>query len=47
MGLSDEEAFASVRFSLGRGTTEADIDAVIAKAGDAYALARERAGLSG
>jgi hypothetical protein len=29
MGLSDLDAHSSIRFSLGRGTTEADVDYVI------------------
>jgi cysteine desulfurase len=29
MGLSDEEAFASVRFSLGRATTRPDLDRTV------------------
>lgn len=31
MGLTDDEAYGSIRFSLGRSTTQAEIDAVIAK----------------
>ncbi|HKP96261.1 MAG TPA: cysteine desulfurase family protein [Fibrobacteria bacterium] len=37
MGLSDEEAFASIRFSLGRTTTEADVDAAAEKVAASYA----------
>jgi cysteine desulfurase len=36
MGLGDEDAFASIRFSLGRSNTEAEIDAVVAKATASY-----------
>lgn len=38
MGLDDRDAFASVRFSLGRITTEADIEAALRLAGDTYAF---------
>ena len=31
LGLSDSEARASLRFGLGRGTTQAQIDVVIAR----------------
>jgi cysteine desulfurase len=37
MGVAAPDAFASVRFSLGRATTEADIDHAVAKATEAYA----------
>jgi cysteine desulfurase len=37
MGITAADAFASVRFSLGRATTEADIDHAAAKAAEAYA----------
>lgn len=36
MGLSEEGALASIRFSLGRGNTEAEIDTVIEKASASY-----------
>lgn len=36
MGLSDDEAFASIRFSLGRGTTESEIDQAVEKVSAAY-----------
>jgi cysteine desulfurase len=37
MGVAASNAFASVRFSLGRATTEAEIDYAAAKAAEAYA----------
>ncbi len=40
MGCSDEEARHSLRFSLGRTSTEADVDAVIAAIGPAVERAR-------
>jgi cysteine desulfurase len=40
MGLSREESFASVRFSLGRTTTEADVDAAAAEVARAVAAVR-------
>lgn len=44
MGLSDDEAFASLRFSLGRANSESEIDLAVAKAADAYgSLRREGA----
>ena len=44
MGLSEDLAFASIRFSLGRGTTEADIDAVTGTVAAAYLLSAGRIG---
>lgn len=41
LGLSDELAHSSLRFSLGRYTTEQDIDAVISKVSEAVAKLRE------
>ena len=40
MGLSDMEALSSIRFSLGRFTTEADIDTVISVVSDAISRLR-------
>lgn len=37
MGITAPDAFASIRFSLGRATTEADIDHAAVKAAEAYA----------
>lgn len=41
LGLSDELAHSSLRFSIGRFTTEADIDFTVAKLKDAVAKLRE------
>lgn len=41
LGLSDEMAHSSIRFTIGRYTTEADIDAVIANACQAVTRLRE------
>lgn len=41
LGLSDELAHSSLRFSIGRFTTEADIDFTVAKVKDAVAKLRE------
>ena len=46
MGLDETTARGAQRFSLGRGTTEDDVAAVVAATADVYARAR-RAGLSG
>ena len=43
MGLSDGEAFSSLRFSLGRFTTEEEIDRAVEKASAAYARLRPAA----
>ncbi|MFZ1293497.1 MAG: hypothetical protein WAR81_04780, partial [Pseudomonadales bacterium] len=41
IGLSDEQAHASIRFSLGRYTSEAEIDIAAAAIGTALARLRE------
>jgi cysteine desulfurase len=41
LGLSDELAHSSIRFTIGRYTTEADIDAVIENAQQAVTRLRE------
>lgn len=45
MGLGDESARSALRLTLGRTTTEEDVDAILAALPDAYARAR-RAGMS-
>ncbi len=40
MGLTPEEAHCSVRFSLGAGQTEADVDEALARIGDTLAASR-------
>ena len=45
MGRSEQEARSALRFTLGRTSTEADVDALIAALPGAYARA-ERAGLA-
>ena len=42
MGYSDDDAFSAVRFSLGRPTTTADIDAAVEQVADAVRTARHR-----
>ena len=42
MGLSEDEARSSVRFSLGRPTTEAEVDAAVGHVVDAVGLVRRR-----
>jgi cysteine desulfurase len=39
MGRSEQDARSVLRFSLGRTSTDADVDAVIASIGDAYSRA--------
>ena len=39
MGRSESEARSVLRFSLGRTSTDADVDAVLGAIGDAYARA--------
>jgi cysteine desulfurase len=43
MGLGDEDAFASIRFSLGRTTTPAEIDRAVAIAAASYLRLRGQA----
>ena len=44
MGLTPDEAFSTIRFSLGRGTTEAEVDATVARVASAIAgLSQRRA----
>ena len=45
MGVPEHEARGALRFTLGHGTTEADVDALVAALPDAYARA-SRAGLA-
>lgn len=40
MGLSDDDAFATLRFSLGRPTTEADVDRAVEETARAVAAVR-------
>ncbi len=47
MGLSRDEAFESVRFSMGRFTTEAEIDSAIRQAVNAVEYVRAMSGSSG
>ena len=42
MGYSDDEAFSAVRFSLGRPTTAADVDAAVEQVAEAVRTARHR-----
>jgi cysteine desulfurase len=46
MGVPDDEARGALRFTLGRTTTDADVDALLAALPDAVARA-SRAGLAG
>jgi cysteine desulfurase len=39
MGFSEREARSVLRFSLGRTSTDADVDAVLASIADAYSRA--------
>ena len=39
IGLSDEEAHGSIRFGLGRATTEAEIDTTVTELADAVKMA--------
>ncbi len=43
MGLTEEQARASVRFSLGRPTTEAEVDAAVGRVAEAVHTVRRRA----
>jgi cysteine desulfurase len=45
MGLSDEQAFSTVRFGLGRFTSEEEIDFAIGAIGDAVVKSRELQGI--
>jgi cysteine desulfurase len=44
IGLPPERIRGALRFGLGRGTTEAEIDTVIARVAEEVRLAREAAG---
>ena len=44
LGLSDEEARASIRFGLSRSTTEQEIDATVARVGDLVRQLKKQAG---